>query len=57
MTIFRKNVSDLSIDEILGELRDIARLEEKKTIRGDLRKRKGQLRARLKRAEKSATHV
>lgn len=54
---FRKNVSDLSIDEILGELRDIALLEEKKTIRGDLRKRKDQLRARLKRAEKSASHA
>lgn len=54
---FRKHVSDLSIDEILGELRDIARLEGRKTIRGDLRKRKGQLRARLKRTEKSVAHA
>lgn len=43
-----KNVNDLSTSEILEELGEIARLEGRKTIRGDLAKRKGQLRARLK---------
>ncbi len=55
MPRYWKNVSTLSIDEILGELREIAELEEKKTIRGDLAKRKAQLRARLKMLRK--THV
>ncbi len=53
MSHYWKNVSTLSIDEILEELRDIAELEEKKTLRGDLAKRKAQLRARLKKARKT----
>lgn len=52
----RKNVSDLSTDEILGELRDIARLEDKMSIRGDLRKRKDALRVRLKKKSKMTSH-
>lgn len=52
MPKFWKNVKHLGIDEILEELHDMAELEERKTIRGDLAKRKGLLRARLKKLEK-----
>lgn len=51
-TLFRKNVNDLSIDESLEELRVIAQLEaRKKTIKGDLLKRRKSLRAKLKAAK------
>jgi hypothetical protein len=51
-TLFRKNVNHLSIDESLEELRVIAQLEtKKKTLKGDLLKRRKSLRAKLKAAK------
>jgi hypothetical protein len=48
-TLFRKNLNDMTIDESLEELRVIAQLEaKKKTIKGDLLKRKKAIRAKLK---------
>ncbi len=57
MPNYWKNVSTLNLDQVTAELEEIAKIQARKKINGDLAKRKRALEQRLKKANKMSAHA